>query len=565
MISVPDLLAAQPQAFRDAADGWARMSGAVRGHAADLAGRVGGLDRTWTGQAADAARSRFADLGARLGGAVEQTEAIPAVLRAHADRVDAAAARLREAMATAARYPLQVAPDGSLQVSPGWAPRGIDPGPPSVDGVNRIRAQVQAQVVAALAEAEEASIATSAALRAAMPSGEAMAHAQTGLAAASTVRPPPRGASPIDVKAWWDKLDPTQKESMIFSQPGVIGRLDGIPAEVRNRCNRPLFDEAMGQLAEQRALLRAKGDALTEPERARLAELNDKLTGMEAITARLHAPPTPPGAPPVQPAYLLGFDTAGTGKAILALGNPDTAQNVFTHVPGTGAHLGSVADGITRVDRIIDAAYVADAGRSTAGVVWYGYDAPQKVANVSDPSDVAGTALDPRYALNAERPLASFQDGIQATHQGPPAHTTVISHSYGTLAVGLTARDSGVNANDLIFAGSPGVGVRHADQLGMGMAPDHVWSSTAQNDFIQHVGPPDRPGDWNDSGVDFAHPKHNLVFGPNPSLPDFGGRTIPADPGSDPFQSHSDYWNYNNPSLGFMGDVVAGHPERVPR
>lgn len=37
--------------------------------------------------------------------------------------------------------------------------------------------------------------------------------------------------------------------------------------------------------------------------------------------------------------YLLGFDSGGDGRAIVAKGNPDTADNVATFVPGTGADL----------------------------------------------------------------------------------------------------------------------------------------------------------------------------------------------------------------------------------
>jgi hypothetical protein len=64
------------------------------------------------------------------------------------------------------------------------------------------------------------------------------------------------------------------------------------------------------------------------------------------------------------------------------------------------------------------------------------------------------------YATNAVDDLQNIQSGLGATHDGEPSHNTVLGPSYGTTTVGYAARDgNGLAARDLIFVGSPGVGV----------------------------------------------------------------------------------------------------------
>ncbi|MEK8109345.1 alpha/beta hydrolase [Micromonospora sp. M12] len=43
----------------------------------------------------------------------------------------------------------------------------------------------------------------------------------------------------------------------------------------------------------------------------------------------------------------------------------------------------------------------------------------------------------------------------------------MLGHSYGSLVVGVAAREHGLAADALVFVGSPGVGVSHAAELGV--------------------------------------------------------------------------------------------------
>ena len=125
--------------------------------------------------------------------------------------------------------------------------------------------------------------------------------------------------------------------------------MNGLPAEVRNKANRLVFDQQRADLHHQREELQRRLDGMKESDPAQEDDyheledqrdaLDNKLKGMDQIGDRLDHPL--PGQPP---AFLLGINPAGSGQAIIAIGNPDHAQNVATYVPGTGAGLN---DGMT--------------------------------------------------------------------------------------------------------------------------------------------------------------------------------------------------------------------------
>jgi hypothetical protein len=164
-----------------------------------------------------------------------------------------------------------------------------------------------------------------------------------------------------------------------------------------------------------------------------LAAVEERSAGTAAITARLDAG-----------VYLLGFEPdAGNGRAVVATGDPDTADNVVTFVPGTTACLETIGGDLARVDAILDIAREAAPGESTVGVTWFGYDAPQSLYTDA-PREV--------FADEAQPHLRSFQEGLCATHNGEPSHNTVLAHSYGTTVVGHTGRCR----NDAAFAALAG-------------------------------------------------------------------------------------------------------------
>lgn len=348
----------------------------------------------------------------------------------------------------------------------------------------------------------------------------------TELAAAAratppTSAPPPCTAPPADVRRWWDELSPAQRHWLLATEPGRIGPLDGVPAGARDLANRLLLDE-----------------------------LPSGRDGLDTLKERLADDAWPR-------AYLMQLDPAGDGRAVVALGDPDRAENVLTQVPGMTADLASYGGELARAERIaVRAAELAPAA-STSTIMWLGYDAPDFVDEAASRSPANAGAVG----------LRRFQDGLRATHDGAPAHQTLLGHSYGSLVVGRAASDPGLAADSVVFVGSPGVGVDSAAELRV--PPGQVWASTSHSDIIQWaaVSPKSLAEDLIMSQavpggalLAFARPEDELFFGTNPSNPAFGARVFASPPDA----GHLGYWD-DGAALDALTNIAVGRGDVVPR
>lgn len=364
---------------------------------------------------------------------------------------------------------------------------------------------------------------------------------QATIAAAATAIPP-RTTAPTEVKKWWDSLSPMQQESLLFTHAAEIGALDGVPAVVRDRANRNRLVELQGQLEAEKQRLEARGGQLSPQERDRLGEIDGKLKGILAIAGRLNS-----GDATQQQAFLLGIDTAVNGRAIIAMGNPDTAANVCTYVPGTGAKLAGASGEMERADRMNTAATRAGSP-STSTIAWIGYDAPQSIF------PEAGSES---YAEGARKDLDRFQDGLRATHEGQRSHNVVLGHSYGTTVVGHAAHHERLDVDGVVLLGSPGLGWEVGNAKDLNLPPEHVYATTAENDSIKNTNIPDS---YNDPVSQAADP-----LGRDPADPRFGGQVFTSSPGtpggilgSGTGEAHSQYWDQDKLALPNIGKIIAG-------
>jgi hypothetical protein len=337
-----------------------------------------------------------------------------------------------------------------------------------------------------------------------------------------TLPPPPCTATPVEVRRWWEALDPAQRRWLLAAQPGRLGPLDGLPAAVRDVANRLALDVVPADLPGLDALR----DRLADGDRAR--------------------------------AYLLRFDPAGEGQAVVALGDPDRAANVLTQVPGMTADLASYGGELARAERIATRATELAPAAATSTIMWLGYDAP----------DFLHEAAGRSRAVAGASGLRDFQDGLRAAQLGPPARQTVLGHSYGSLVVGTAAAEKGLAADDVVFVGSPGVGVDSAAQLQV--PPGRVWSSTSHSDVIQWaaVSPGSLAQDLVVSqavpgGVlrAFTRPEDDLFFGTNPSDPAFGARVFTSEPDA----GHLGYWEPGSAALDALAAIAVGRGDVIPR
>ncbi|MFE4820827.1 alpha/beta hydrolase [Streptomyces sp. NPDC056704] len=346
----------------------------------------------------------------------------------------------------------------------------------------------------------------------------------------------PLDESPADRKAWWERLTADQREEYVSAFPGLIGNLDGIPAEVRDGANRENLKVLIAKLEGQ-------NDDLSKSQ----------LEGLKGIQEKLNDG----GSPPM---FLLGVGDEGNGRAIVSYGNPDTSMNVSTYVPGLGTTLDSdfADDTVRRALQTQKGAYKYD--HSTASIVWLGYDAPG-VAEVASTGDADKGA--PAYR--------SFMEGIGATNENKNPHITAIGHSYGSLLVGTAAREHGgiPGVDDIVLLGSPGTGAQTAGELNVGKG--HVFAASAGND----------PVSWLPAKSSLLGPAPAIVnsldderwFGRDPASKEFGATRIESGDGplplwlsgEGPTPAHSGYFDPDrNPSAANnIAKIVAGRSDHI--
>ncbi len=268
----------------------------------------------------------------------------------------------------------------------------------------------------------------------------------------------PHDASPAERKAWWAGLTDEQREEYLAVYPDRIGNLDGIPALVRDAANRDNLQLLMGKLEG-----RDDDDSAT------------KLVALREIDRQLRAGPKV-GEPPM---YLLGIGDQGNGRAIVSYGNPDTARNVAAYVPGLNTSLDKeFAEGDLKRARDLSIA-ANQYGAPAAAITWLGYDAPQSPDGLGSLSVAASGRADEGGLAFRE-----FMGGIKVANENENPHMTAVGHSYGSRTVGAATQLGGgiPGVDDIVFVGSPGVGVDSAVELGVGQ--DHVFVGAAANDVV---------------------------------------------------------------------------------
>jgi hypothetical protein len=304
----------------------------------------------------------------------------------------------------------------------------------------------------------------------------------------------PGGVPVGDVAAWWAALSAAEQEALLAADPGAVGSLDGVPAWARDRANRLLLDRALH-------------DPSLPPDAAGVAAL---------VQERIRAEEAAGRTVQLQVLDLLG------DRVVLSLGDLDTADAVALLVPGVlttpqddlGAMAGDARD-------VAAAAEAAAPATAVATVVWLGYRTPQTLQ-----------AMTGRTASGrGGRSLASALDGLSAARAAagrPPARTTVLAHSYGTVVVDEAADLPGRLAADaVVLLGSPG------------MAGDAAALEAPEVFDAGFLGDPVAQSGW---------------FGMPAGAPAFGATELPTET----WAGHSDYYDLDGPTLPAIGEVVVG-------
>ncbi|MFD0556871.1 alpha/beta hydrolase family protein [Stackebrandtia endophytica] len=520
MVSFTDLKTALPERFRDAATAYETLSGVMddqldplRTNGTKLADAWSGDDQVGGTTAVTAVRDQYD----RASIAQADLASVATELNTLADAVELAKGQLEDALEQAKGFAIVAADGSSIKLDmEALQAKGVDPSDikhymTAMRGI----ADSISDAVSTATEADETAKARIAVLTPTLTG--------TPPAVADVPEPDPDW-NPEQVNDWWQGLTAEQRQSLLMHRPDLIGPLDGIPTVYRDVANRTLLQD---QLADVEAALK------NDPEDKRLLGIRE---GLLEIQDRLDRDSGNAGYD--DRAYLLLIDSEGDGQAVVAVGNPDEADNVVTLVPGTGADLSNASGDVGRIDRMVSDANLRDPDSSTAGIMWLGYDAPDNVAMAALPS----------YANNAEDALQRFQWGMEVVQGGPDqVLNTTMGHSYGSTVVGHSAEaGDGLRTDQIVFVGSPGVGTDHASNLQIGA--ENVYATTAPNDLIHIV--PDAP--W----------AHNTA----PIMESFGAEVFetPRHDGSRA-EAHSAYWDDGNPARDAFSQIITGNGDDVPR
>lgn len=340
------------------------------------------------------------------------------------------------------------------------------------------------------------------------------------------------------INAWWHSLTDQDRERLV-TLPG-IGALNGLPAAFRDRANRHALAAEKARLTAELARITT---SFTPQDRDRLLTdlrmlsvpyvlgaprmLEGGLRNI-AMVERALATGGTTGHPP---AYLLAFDQTGTGRIIVSWGDPDQADTTVTYVPGLNTELSGFAGDIDRARVLWQQAQATAGDKRIASIAWLGYDPPQIESTWTPGISVAGDAPADRGAHH----LASFTDGLRAAHTpSTTGREVILGHSYGSLVSGKAALlRPGTLADTFIFVGSPGVGVPHAQDLGI--PPSQVWVGEDPNDPVAKLG----------------------HFTQDPGSKNFGAQHFPVGRTSI-FTAHSNYWETHSTSLRNIAYITNG-------
>jgi len=366
----------------------------------------------------------------------------------------------------------------------------------------------------------------------------------------------PAAGKPQEAAGWWTGLTEEERARLIATDPRRIGQLEGLPAAVRNAANRKALEQEIEKLQRERAAATRKlrdleqrygegnggfegrrHSAEIKSTREKIESLKRRLINARHLRDSLARVESRPGdglAP--DDVYMLDFDTgfAGDeGRAVVALGNPDTAENVGVVVPGINNRLSNFSGTLDKAgdlrQTVHDLKGSATSGR-TSTIAWLGYDTPESIFD----------AMDRGEARAGARRLKDFMENLRATREPIGAkggRFSVVGHSYGSTTSALATRN-GMVVDNLALVASPGAAANNAKDL---VGAKRVWAGRAWDDIIR-------------LSTGFA------LLGDDPTNVNFGSTRIPT---CCKRMGHGGYFYLNSRSVQNLAKILIGAYEDV--
>lgn len=370
---------------------------------------------------------------------------------------------------------------------------------------------------------------------------------------------PPAGTDPQAVTNWWNALTPQQRAAYLAQHDPGLGNLNGIPADARNEVNLAVMHDDLNRVRDLANLRGVSVDDILKNPAAYGLPASDATRYANAVQTekglRHLAGDVNPDGTTTRQAMLWAYDPLafnGQGRAAVALGNPDHADNTAVVVPGTG---NSVQQGwleSSDATNLYDQMRLANPTESTSVMAWMGYDAPDS------PEDLR--IATPWLARDGGAMLAADVNGLSATHDaGLSSHVTVIGHSYGATTVADAFANSGMQAGDAVLIGCPGTDVAKS-AADFHLNGGHVYVGAASSDPVSWLGQSGLAADFINHTM--HHPLGDMAgLGTDPAGDSYGSVRFQAEAVGHQglaFGDHSRYYDMGSESLRAMTDIAAG-------
>ena len=341
------------------------------------------------------------------------------------------------------------------------------------------------------------------------------------------------------VASEWANWPQATRRLMVTHAPQVIGSLDGVPYAARDTANRSFLTSSE---ADIRARL-----ASDSVGRAAKDELSKRLHMLQQVRAALKT-----GASG-NPRTLVSLDATGEGRAVIAIGDPATADYVDYLIPGMFSDvdtqiqvLAGGADEISTEQQAwlkkLNPGVAASQLPTVSTLAWIGYQTPNIV-------NVASMSLAKEGQASLTRSIEGLRAARAAQVGGAQPYVAILAHSYGTTAAMLSLQNDQVSVDALAIVGSPGSPARTAGQLNV--TNGNVWVGAGQTDPVPQTG----------------------LFGSQPTSAAYGAHRFGVDGATDPVTGkamdavigHDGYFVTGTESLRNMvligigrGDLVLG-------
>lgn len=250
--------------------------------------------------------------------------------------------------------------------------------------------------------------------------------------------PEPGSAAPRNRESFvtlWGLLDPRQQSAALAGAPELLGNAAGVLYQIRDQANRLTLDQALRS-------------AKRNTERSGNPTGTASVRHLQAIDSAARSSHNPNRL-----LTSLVLDRDRPPLAVIAVGDPDTADTITIAVPGMGTYTNDMQMWTRAAENIQLEQTAVDEDRTHSVFAWIGYHAPPPGVD----------AAMGEHAKRGAPALISEIKAIKATRPGNVPAINIAAHSYGATLTANALASEMLDIHTVVMLGSAGVEPRIAN------------------------------------------------------------------------------------------------------